>query len=95
MAAYLYANLRITDAERYAAYSREVTAQIAAYGGRFLVRGGATVVLEGEAAPQRQVIVEFPDMERLRSWYASADYQRLLAIRQSASKGTLLAIEGI
>jgi len=95
MAAYLYANLEITDAAAYAGYSREVTALIAAQGGRFLVSGGATFVLEGESAPQRHVIVEFPDMAHLRTFYRSAEYRPLIAIRQRAARGTLLAIEGV
>jgi uncharacterized protein (DUF1330 family) len=95
MAAYLYANLEISDRPGYEAYSREVRALIAAHGGRFLVSGGATAVLEGQGTPQRQVIVEFPDMAHLQDWYRSAENRRLIAIRQAAANGTLLAIEGV
>jgi len=52
-------------------------------------------VLEGQAAPQRQVVLEFPDMAHLKAFYGSPDYQELIAIRQGASRGTLLAIEGV
>lgn len=95
MAAYIYANVEITDPEAYAAYRAEVPALLAAHGGRFLVRGGAVTVLEGTGVPQRQVILEFPDMARLQAFYHSPDYQRLVAIRQGASTGTLFAIEGV
>ena len=94
MAAYIHANLEITDPVVYDDYRRQVPAVVAAHGGRFLVRGGATTVLEGEASPKRQVILEFPDMAHLQAFYSSPEYQRLIAIRQSASKGVLLAIEG-
>lgn len=95
MAAYLYADVDVHDTTAYETYRREVPALIAAHGGRYLVRGGPVTLLEGAGTPQRQVILEFPDMAQLRAFYDSADYQRLVKIRQSASTGMLLAIEGV
>ena len=95
MPAYLYADVEVTDPAAYESYRARVPALIAAHGGRYLVRGGACQVLEGSAAPQRQVILEFPDMAHLLAFYGSADYKTLIAIRQGASRGTLLAIEGV
>ncbi|HSI57703.1 MAG TPA: DUF1330 domain-containing protein [Ideonella sp.] len=95
MAAYIHASVEITDPVAYEAYRRQVPAVVAAHGGRFLVRGGATTLLEGETVPQRQVILEFPDMAALQAFYHSAEYQSLIALRQRASKGTLVAIEGV
>ena len=95
MAAYLHAHLEVTDPVGYEDYRRQVPAMIAAHGGRYLVRGGAVTQLEGEGtSPSRQVILEFPDMAHLQAFYTSPDYQRLIKIRQSASTGTLFAIEG-
>jgi uncharacterized protein (DUF1330 family) len=94
MAAYIYGNIEITNPELYEEYRREVPALIAAHGGRYLVRGGAVSVLEGTGVPQRQVILEFPDMAHLQAFYHSPAYQRLVAIRQRAASGTLFAIEG-
>ncbi|MBW0169845.1 MAG: DUF1330 domain-containing protein [Hydrogenophaga sp.] len=94
MAAYIYGNIEITNPELYEEYRREVPALIAAHGGRYLVRGGAVSVLEGTGVPQRQVILEFPDMSHLQAFYHSPEYQRLVAIRQRAASGTLFAIEG-
>ena len=95
MPAYVYANVEVTDPVAYEAYRREVPALIEKHGGRYLVRGGAVVMLEGEGIPQRQVILEFPDMAQLQAFYRSPEYQRLIAIRQGASRGTLFAIEGV
>ena len=95
MAAYLHATLEITDAALYEQYRAAVPALIARYGGRYLVRGGAVQVLEGGAAAARQVILEFPDMAALQAWYRSADYAPLIALRQRAARGTLVAIEGV
>ncbi len=94
MPAYLYGNIEITDPALYEEYRRDVPAVIAAHGGRYLVRGGAVKVLEGSGEPQRQVILEFPDMAQLEAFYHSPEYQRLVAIRQRAASGTLFAIEG-
>jgi uncharacterized protein (DUF1330 family) len=95
MSAYLLASIQITDAAAFEEYRRHVPAVIAAYGGRYLVRGGAVERLEGNAPLNRMVIVEFPDMARLKAFYHSADYQPLLAMRQRAATATLLAIEGV
>ena len=94
MAAYIYGNIEVTDPQLYEEYRRDVPALIAAHGGRYLVRGGAVTVLEGGGSPQRQVILEFPDMAHLQAFYHSPEYQRLVAIRQRAATGTLVAIEG-
>ena len=94
MSAYLYANVEITDPVAYPEYTSQVAAVVAAHGGRFLVRGGAVEVLEGAVTPHRQVILEFADMAQLKAFYNSAEYARLIPIRQRASTGYLLAIEG-
>ena len=75
MAAYLIADLEITDDRGFEEYRRRVPAVIAAHGGRYLVRGGATEVLEGTFTPHRTVIVEFPSMAALRAFYASPEYR--------------------
>jgi uncharacterized protein (DUF1330 family) len=95
MSAYILASIDITDAQAFEDYRQRVPAVIAAYGGRYLVRGGAIHELEGKKSASRMVILEFADMARLQAFYNSADYQTLLAIRQGAAKSTLLAVEGV
>ena len=95
MAAYIFATIEINDPAAYDDYRRRVPAVIAAYGGRYLVRGGAVDRLEGDAPMHRLVILEFPDMTRLKTFYNSAQYQLLLGIRQRSAKSTVLAIEGV
>jgi uncharacterized protein (DUF1330 family) len=95
MAAYVYANLKVTDEAAFAEYRQAVPATIAAYGGRYLVRGGAFEVLEGEARPERLVILEFPDMATLRAWYRSDAYRPLLALRKRATDSQIVAIDGL
>lgn len=94
MAAYIWGNLEVTDPALYEQYRQQVPALIAAQGGRYLVRGGAAQALEGDYAPRRLVIIEFPDMARLRAFYDAPAYQALVALRQRASRGDLFAVEG-
>ncbi|WP_080511738.1 DUF1330 domain-containing protein [Mesorhizobium japonicum] len=80
MAAYLIADVDIEDAPAFEEYRRDVPAT--EDGGRYLGRGGATKVLEGDWEPHRLVIVEFPDMVSLMGWYNSPEYARLIEIRK-------------
>jgi uncharacterized protein (DUF1330 family) len=82
MAAYLIADIEVLDPAGFAEYQQKVPATIAHYGGRYLVRGGATAVLEGALSPQRCVVLEFPSMAQLKTWYASPEYAPLIAIRE-------------
>lgn len=94
MAAYLYGNIQIHDMALYEQYRAQVPAIIANYGGRYLVRGGAVEVVEGNVDVQRQVILEFPDMTALKAFYFSKEYAPLIAIRQKAATGSIVLIEG-
>ena len=94
MAAYLIADTQITDHQVYDDYKRQVAPTIAKFGGRFLVRGGKHELLEGNWQVHRLVVIEFPSMEALKSWYGSPEYAPLLAMRQPAAKDDLLAVEG-
>lgn len=94
MAAYVLAEIEITDPEGYKEYTKQVPATIAKYGGRFLVRGGACEALEGEWPRPRRVLLEFPSAEAARNWWNSPEYEKPRALRQAASKGRLLLMEG-
>jgi uncharacterized protein (DUF1330 family) len=95
MAAYIHAEIEVTDPVAYETYRQQVPALIAAHGGRYLVRGGATELLEGQRTVRRQVILEFPDMAHLKAFYTSPQYAALIQVRQGASVGSLIAIEGV
>ena len=95
MAAYLIADLDITDPELFAQYRERVPAVIAAHGGRYLARGGPLEVLEGTWKPNRAVIVEFPDMASLKRFWASPEYQPLIELRQRSTRSRVVALEGV
>ena len=59
MAAYLIVNVEVTDPIGYQEYVKTVPPTLAAYGGRYLVRGGRAESLEGSYVPKRVVVIEF------------------------------------
>ncbi len=95
MAAYLVVDIEITDPEVFEEYRKAVSSTIASFGGRYLARGGKTEVLEGQWAPRRLVILEFPTMARLKEWYDSPGYAPLLALRKRSASSNLVITEGI
>ncbi len=95
MAAYVIADVKIEDPVQYEDYRKMVPATIAAYGGRFIARGGRTEVLEGEWRPNRVVIIEFESVERAKEWWASEEYREARELRQRTSTGSLIVIEGV
>jgi uncharacterized protein (DUF1330 family) len=94
MAAYIFAEVEVTDPVVFADYGRQVPAVVAQYGGRYLVRGGAATLHEGDVAPKRLVILEFPSMAHMQTFYNSAEYKPLLAMRERSANSRLISIEG-
>jgi uncharacterized protein (DUF1330 family) len=94
MSAYVVATVEVTDPEAYKKYTSEVPAQLAAWGGRFLIRGPQPEVLEGDWPIQRLVVLEFPDKDTARRFYDSEGYQAIVPLRQAASRGALALFEG-
>ena len=94
MSAYVIAEVNVTDPQLFAEYGKGVPATIAAYGGKYLVRGGRTETREGGWGPKRMVVLEFPSMERARAWYESAEYKPFLAMRLKAAQSKMIFVEG-
>lgn len=95
MAAYVIAEVNITNPEGYKAYTAVVPATVEMYGGKFLARGGKAQALEGDWPECRRVIIEFPSVEAARKWWDSPEYAKPMALRRANSTGRLLLIEGV
>jgi uncharacterized protein (DUF1330 family) len=95
MAAYVIANIQVTDPARYEEYKLQAQATIAAYGGRYLARGGKHEVLEGHWSPHRLVILEFESYERALEWYESQEYGPAKDLRRNISISELVVVEGL
>lgn len=96
MAAYIIVGNEVTDPVAYEEYRKVVPATVEKYGGKFIVRGGKFEKLEGEAwQPKRVVVVEFPSYEQAKAWYDSEEYRGPKEMRQQASVGDIIVVEGV
>lgn len=95
MTAYVIADSLVNDAERYEEYKKVVPATLARFGGRFVVRGGAMIRLEGDWVPNRMVIIEFPSIEQAKAWYQSVEYTAARRTRAGAAKISIIALDGV
>lgn len=95
MAAYIIAEIEVTDPAGYDEYRKLAGAAIAARGGKFLVRGGKIETLEGDWRPKRIVVLEFPSVERAKAWWASEEYAAARVIRQRAAVTDMIVAEGV
>jgi uncharacterized protein (DUF1330 family) len=95
MAAYIVVEVEVHDTERYESYKQMVPPSLIPYGGRFIVRGGEVETLEGEWAPRRLVIVEFPSVERAKAWWDSEEYAAAKALRQATARTQMVVVAGI
>jgi uncharacterized protein (DUF1330 family) len=92
--AYIIGDITVTDPDRYKDYTAQTESTLEPFGGRFIVRGGRSVVLEGDWAPGRLVIIEFPSAQAARDWHISDRYQEIAPIRHESSTGSLVLAEG-
>jgi len=95
MAAYIIVQVEVTDPEPYDTYRKQVAPTLEAYGGEFVVRGGDMEVLEGDWPWPRCVVLRFKDVETAKAWHGSEAYAPLKALRQSASKGNMIVVDGV
>ena len=94
MPAYLVVRIEVTDWEKYRQYAAATPAVISRYGGRFIIRGAPSEVLEGEPEPRRLVVIEFPTLARVKEFYNSPEYRRVKELRADAAHGQFLAVDG-
>ena len=95
MAAYLVVDITITNPAQFEEYRKLAPVAIATYGGRYLIRGGAYEVLEGDWKPQRVTVVEFDSMEKAKTFYASPEYQAAIKVRTGAANMNALLVQGV
>ena len=94
MSAYVIAEVDVIDPAAYEEYRKQVLAVVTKYDGKFIVRGGKVEPKEGGWTPKRIVVLEFPSLAQAQKWYDSPEYGPLIKLRQKASKGKLILVEG-
>lgn len=95
MAAYLIFDVEIRDMARYQEFMAGVKPALEAAGARYLVRGGAHKVYEGDWEPRRIVLLEFPTAQAADDFYNGETYRKLKAIRDACSSARLVMVEGV
>jgi uncharacterized protein (DUF1330 family) len=95
MPAYVIFDVDISDMTRYQEFMAKVKPALDEAGARYLVRGGAHKVHEGDWEPRRIVLLEFPSVAAWEAFYTGPTYQGLKAIRDACSSARLVAVEGI
>ena len=93
MAAYVVNEIWVSDPDVFQTYVVQVPPTVAAFGGRYLVRSGASEAISGEP-PGRLVILEFPDRETAKAWRTSPAYAAILPIRDASSTSRVYVVDG-
>jgi len=95
MSAYVILDIDVHDPATYEEYKKLGPASIAAFGGRYIVRGGRTEVLEGDWQPNRIVVLEFDTIEMARAWVDSEEYAPARKLRQAAARSNVIIVAGV
>ena len=95
MPAFVIFDVEIRDMERFQDFMRQVKPALEAVGARYLARGGAHKVHEGDWSPRRIVLLEFPSVAAWETFYNGPTYQSLKAIRDECSSARLVCVEGL
>ena len=95
MAAYVITEIDITDPAGYEEYRKLGPPTVAAYGGKFVARGGKVETLEGSWLPKRVVVLEFESMERAKQWWSSQEYSAAKQVRHKTAITNMIIVEGL
>jgi uncharacterized protein (DUF1330 family) len=95
MAGLIIVDIEVLDPVLYEDYKRLAGAAIAAHNGRYLVRGGASEVLDGEWTPKRLVVLEFDSVEAAKKWRDSPEYAEAKKVRERCARANMIVVEGV
>ena len=91
---YLLGQITISDKSQYKKYDAKIGDVIKEFGGKYLVKGGLRMVKEGNPAFQRDVLVEFKDIETAQRFISSKQFKEISRFRKAGSTGFLLLLNG-
>lgn len=95
MAAYVIVDIQISDPVLYEDYKKAAAPTVAAFGGKYIVRGGATEMLEGDWTPGRIVVLKFPTAARAKEWWGSQEYAPAKEMRHASASTAMILAEGV
>jgi uncharacterized protein (DUF1330 family) len=95
VSAYVIVEIDVHDPVGYEDYKKQAGPTVEAKGGKYIVRGGKTEVLEGEWKPKRIVVLEFPSGEKAKEWLNCEEYSEPRKMRHRTAKTNMILIEGV
>ena len=95
MSAYVIVEIDVLDPAEYEEYKKLAGATVEKYGGKYIVRGGRTEVLEGDWNPKRIVVLQFDSMQRAKDWLNCEDYREPRKMRHRTAKTNMILVEGV
>ena len=95
MSAYVIVDIIVNDPDNYEDYKKLAPPAIAAYGGKYIARGGKSEILEGSWTPERVVILEFESIENAKKWIDSPEYREARALRHRYASSNMIVVEGL
>jgi uncharacterized protein (DUF1330 family) len=93
--AYVIVEIDILDPIGYEEYKKQAAATVHQYGGKYIVRGGKTEVLEGDWDPKRIVILEFESIQRAKEWLHCEEYRAPRKMRHRTARTNMIVVEGV
>ena len=91
---YIVGHITVNDPEAYKEYVEKDTPILLAKGGKFVIRGGRSEVMEGEVL-DRHFVIEFPSYEEALAAYHDPEYQEVAKIRHRTANSVILVVEGV
>ena len=95
MSAYVIVEIEIVDPVGYEEYKKQAAATVLKHGGKYIVRGGKTEVLEGDWKAKRIVVLQFESMERAKQWLNCEEYREPRKMRHRTAKTNMILVEGV
>ena len=95
MAAYILADITVTNPEQMAIYREWSSRAMQEHGAKVLVRGGDIEVLEGPWTPSRLVLLEFADRAAAQAFYSSPTYVHARNLREGAGLMRMVIVDGV
>lgn len=95
MAGYVIIHVQIRDEELFAEFRNRIPAVVEAHGGSYLVRGGASEVMDGDWVPDRVVVLEFGSVEQAKAYLTSPEYAELKELSRKAAEASVIIAEGV
>lgn len=95
MPAYIIVEIEILDAIGYEEYKKLAGPTVAKYGGKYIMRGGKTEVLEGDWQPKRIVVLEFESAQRAKEWLNCEEYREPRKMRHRTARTNMILVDGM